>query len=119
MRALIAFLLLSAPALAADMTPFYRMGDPIIFNVTTTATQYPISSPPGATSYRGVNACSADIRIKKVPSMSDQVTRTTGTRFLARTAEVVATSSPVFVSLIAMSAPVGECVFELQYGTGQ
>jgi len=119
MRALLALMLFCGAAQAADTTPFFRMGDPNVFVVTTTAQQYALTPPPGATSYRAVNACSADIRIRKVASMSEAVTRTTGTRYLSRSVETVATSSPAFVSLIAMSAPVGECVFELQYGTGQ
>lgn len=118
MRALLVWLLLSASALAADVTPFYRMGDSKVFVVTATPTQYPITVPPGATSYRGLAACNQDIRIKRVDSLSETVTRTTGIRFRAGLPEVLATSNPTFISLMAMNEPQGECVFEMNYGTG-
>lgn len=102
-------------------TPFVRSGngDPIIFSgVTTTAKQFAISKPADATSYRFVNPCNVDVRIRRVASMSESVTLTTGTRFLARSSETLGTSDPKFVSIIATAAPAGDCAPELQYGRG-
>ncbi|CAO4178896.1 hypothetical protein [Methylorubrum populi] len=100
-------------------TPFVRSGagDPIIFSgVTTTAKQFAITKPTDATSYRFVNPCNVDVRIRKVASLSESVTLTTGTRFLARSSETLGTSEPQFVSIIATAAPAGDCAPELQYG---
>ncbi len=102
-------------------TPFIRSGtgDPIIFDgVTTTAKQFAITKPADATSYRFVNPCNVDIRIRRVGSMQETVTLTTGTRFLARSSETLGTSQPAFVSIIATAAPTTECSPELQYGRG-
>lgn len=102
-------------------TPFIRSGtgDPIIFDgVTTTAKQFQITKPADATSYRFVNPCNVDVRIRRVSSMFESVTLTTGTRFLARSSETLGTSAPQFVSLIATAAPTTECAPELQYGRG-
>lgn len=102
-------------------TPFVRSGngDPIIFTgVTTTAKQFAITKPADATSYRFVNPCNVDVRIRKVASLSESVTLTTGTRFLARSSETLGTSEPQFVSIIATAAPTGDCAPELQYGRG-
>ncbi len=102
-------------------TPFIRSGagDPIVFDgVTTTAKQFAITKPADATSYRFVNPCNVDVRIRRVSSMSESVTLTTGTRFLARSSETLGTSAPQFVSLIATAAPTTECAPELQYGRG-
>lgn len=102
-------------------TPFVRSGsgDPIIFSgITTTAKQFAITKPADATSYRFVNPCNVDVRIRKVASMTESVTQTTGTRFMARSVEVLGSSQPTFVSLIATAAPTGECAPELQYGRG-
>lgn len=102
-------------------TPFIRSGtgDPIIFDgVTTTAKQFAITKPADATSYRFVNPCNVDVRIRKVGSLSESVTLTTGTRFMARSSETLGTSDPKFVSLIATAVPTGECAPELQYGRG-
>lgn len=124
MRAAIALLLLSNAALAADTTPFYRMGDPFILPVSIKPRQYQIDQPPGSTSYRMTNPCTVDIRIKTVGSLTATVTTSTGTLFLARTAEVVASSPPLttprIVSVMAMSDPgAAGCSPELLYGTGQ
>ncbi|KQP61067.1 hypothetical protein [Methylobacterium sp. Leaf108] len=102
-------------------TPFVRSGtgDPIIFDgITTTAKQFAITKPADATSYRFVNPCNVDVRIRKVGSMQESVTLTTGTRFLARSSETLGTSTPAFVSLIATATPTTECNPELQYGRG-
>lgn len=102
-------------------TPFIRSGsgDPIIFDgVTTTAKQFAITKPADATSYRFVNPCNVDVRIRKVASPQESVTLTTGTRFLARSSETLGTSQPTYVSIIATAAPAGECSPELQYGRG-
>ncbi|MDP4024493.1 hypothetical protein Q8W71_17860 [Methylobacterium sp. NEAU 140] len=124
MRALLALLLLAAPALAADTTPFYRMGDPFLMQAGPTAQQYQIAQPPGSTSYRFVNPCNVDIRIKTVATASQVVTASTGTRFLARTAETVASTvaptTPRIVSIMTLGDPGSAgCAGELQYGTGQ
>lgn len=124
MRALLALLALSTAAQAADMTPFFRMRDPHFLAAGTTPTQYVIEQPTGSTSYRLVNPCSVDIRIRTVATVSDTVTPTIGTRFLARTSEVLASSPPymptrtVSVMTVADPGPAG-CTIELQYGTGQ
>lgn len=102
-------------------TPFVRSGngDPIIFDgITATAKQFAITKPADATSYRFVNPCNVDVRIRKVNSMDESVTLRTGTRFMARSIETLGTSEPKFVSLIATAAPTGECAPELQYGRG-
>lgn len=102
-------------------TPFIRSGtgDPIIFDgITTTAKQFAITKPADATSYRLVNPCNVDIRIRRVASLTESVTQTTGTRFLARSSETLGTSGPQFVSLIATAAPSADCSVELQYGRG-
>lgn len=101
--------------------PFVRSGtgDPIIFGgLTTTAKQFEISKPADATAYRFVNPCNVDVRIRKVGSMQESVTPTTGTRFMARSSEVLGTSQPRYVSLITMAAPSADCSVELQYGRG-
>ncbi|MBY0259590.1 hypothetical protein [Methylobacterium sp.] len=102
-------------------TPFVRSGtgDPIIFDgVSTVAKQFAITKPADATSYRFVNPCSVDVRIRKVANMQESVTLTTGTRFMARSVETLGTSQPTYVSIIATAAPTGECAPELQYGRG-
>lgn len=102
-------------------TPFVRSGngDPIIFSgVTTTAKQFAITKPSDATSYRFVNPCNVDVRIRKVSSLSESVTLSTGTRFLARSSETLGTSEPKFVSIIATAPPAADCAPELQYGRG-
>lgn len=102
-------------------TPFVRSGtgDPIIFDgVSTVAKQFAITKPADATSYRFVNPCNVDVRIRKVSSMNESVTLRTGTRFMARSSETLGTSDPSFVSLIATAVPTGECAPELQYGRG-
>lgn len=107
------------PASAADTAPFFRLGDPLFFDIGPEARQFTIKPPMGATSYRMVNPCRVDIRIRKVSSLDEKVTLRSGTRFLARTAEVVATSRPSFVSLITHGDPGSQgCTVELQYGTG-
>lgn len=111
---------MTAPLSVMQM-PFSRSGngDPIIFSgITTTAKQYEISKPADATAYRFVNPCNVDVRIRKVSGMSESVTPTTGTRFMARSSEVLGTSEPRFVSVIAMAPPTGDCSVELQYGRG-
>lgn len=124
MRALLALLALSGAAHAADTTPFFRMRDPHFLAASTTPQQYVIEQPNGSTSYRLVNPCMVDIRIRTVASLSDTVTPTIGTRFLARTSEVLASSPPfmptrtVSVMAVADPGPAG-CTVELQYGTGQ
>lgn len=124
MRSLLALLLLSATAHAADTTPFFRMRDPHFLAAGTVPKQYVIDQPTGSTSYRFVNPCSVDVRIKTVPTTNDTVTPTIGTRFLARTSEVLASSPPftptrtVSVMAVADPGPAG-CTVELQYGTGQ
>ncbi|KQP36689.1 hypothetical protein ASF25_01670 [Methylobacterium sp. Leaf100] len=107
--------------MAVLAAPFIRsgMGDPIIFDgVTATAKQFAITKPADATSYRFVNPCNVDVRIRKVSSMDETVTLRTGTRFMARSSETLGTSEPKFVSLIATAPPTGECAPELQYGRG-
>lgn len=102
-------------------TPFIRSGtgDPIIFDgITTTAKQFAITKPADATSYRIVNPCNVDVRIRRVSSLTESVTQTTGTRILARSSETLGTSAPQFVSLIATAIPTTECAPELQYGRG-
>lgn len=122
--AFLALLLLTSAAQAADTTPFFRMGDPFVLPATQTPQQYTINQPQGSTSYRLINPCTVDIRIKSVASLTSTVTVTTGTRFLARTSEVVASSPPLtvprIVSIMTMGDPgsVG-CAPELLYGTGQ
>lgn len=49
MRALLAFLLLTVSASAADTTPFARMGDPNFLSATTTAQQFQIAQPNNTT----------------------------------------------------------------------
>lgn len=122
--------LLASPAFAqsspppAPMSPqpmpFTRVvPDPIVFDgVTTTPKQFAITKPPGALTYRFANPCDVDVRIKKVGSMTETVTATTGILYLARTVEVIGTSNPTFVSIMAMSPPSKPCAPELLYGAG-
>ncbi|WP_164712288.1 hypothetical protein [Methylobacterium currus] len=125
MRALLALLALCGSAAAADMTPFYRMqSDPYLLPSTTAPAQYPIPQPVGATSYRIVNPCQVDIRLKTVATTSSQVTASTGTRILARTVEVLASSpslsNPRIVSIMTMADPgAAGCTVEFTYGSGQ
>jgi hypothetical protein len=100
--------------------PFIRSSpDPVIFDgVTTTPKQFTVAKPVGATTYRFVNPCDVDVRIRRVGSLSETVTATTGIRYLARTSEVVGTSNPQFVSIMAVTAPSAPCAPELQYGNG-
>lgn len=101
-------------------TPFTRaVSDPIIFpNVTTTPQQFAITKPATAQTYRFANPCDVDVRIKKVDSLTQQVTSTTGILYLARTVEVIGTSQPTFISIMAMSPPSKPCAPELLYGNG-
>lgn len=105
--------------------PFMRSGDPVLLPATTTPKQYAITQPPGTASYRGVNPCAVDVRIKTVPDMSTSITAGTGTRFLARTSETLGstqnpnTGSTRYVSIMALSDPGSAgCTFELGYGNG-
>lgn len=105
--------------------PFMRSGDPNLMTATTTPKQYALVQPVNTTSYRGVNPCNVDIRIKTVPDMSTTVTATTGTRFLARTSETLgSTANPIpgstrYVSIMTLADPGSTpCVFELGYGNG-
>lgn len=94
----------SNPPMVGTM-PFTRSGDPVILPAGTTAQQYQITQPPETTSYRFVNPCGVDVRIRTVLSMSASVTATTDTRFLARTSEMVASmlplTNPRIVSIMA------------------
>lgn len=110
---------MSAP-LNVMTAPFVRSTmDPVIFDsVTTTPKQFAISKPAGATTYRFVNPCDVDVRVRKVGSLSETVTATTGVRYLARTVEVIGTSNPSFVSIMAAKALSEPCAPELQYGNG-
>lgn len=100
--------------------PFVRaVPDPIIFDgVTTTPKQFAIAKPPAATTYRFVNPCDVDVRIKKVGSLTETITATTGILYLARTVEVIGTSNPSFISVMAMAPPSKPCAPELLYGNG-
>jgi hypothetical protein len=103
--------------------PFVRSGDPYFLAAGTAPRQYEVSQPPGTTSYRFVNPCEVDIRIKTVASKTESVTATTGTRFLARSSETLAStvplSNPRIVSIMTVSDPgPAGCVTELQYGNG-
>lgn len=114
----------SANPLQVTTMPFTRSGDPAILAAGPTPQQYQITQPPGTTSYRFVNPCSVDIRIKTVASLSTTITATTGTRFLARTSETVASTpaltNPRIVSIMTVGDPgLGGCAGELQYGNGQ
>jgi hypothetical protein len=124
-RALVVLLALSGAALAADTTPFYPMAmpgakvRPYRMVVTTTATQYPVMIPPGATSFWFTNPCSVDVRLDKAANAGDAVTMDTGRLIMARSAVVMATVSPAYVSVMAMSDPgAAGCIVEMQYGTG-
>lgn len=114
---------------APSQMPFMRLGDPVILPATTTPRQYQIPQPNDpitgqpAVSYRFVNPCSVDVRIRTVSNMTETVTATTGTRFIARTAETLASSpsltTPRTVSIMTMADPGGPgCSAELQYGRG-
>lgn len=105
--------------------PFMRSGDPYLLPAATTAQQYQITQPAKAKSYRFVNPCGVDIRVKSVGTMSATVSATTGTRFLARTIETLgSTPNPLngsmrIVSIMTMGDPgPGGCTAELQYGNG-
>lgn len=102
-------------------TPFSRSGngDPLIFDgITSTPKQFAVNKPADARAYRFVNGCDEDVRVKRVGSMYETVTATTGTRYLARTSEVMGTSNPQFISVMAMREPSEPCTVELQYGNG-
>lgn len=117
----------AVPGTSAGLAPFMRSGDPFIFPAGTTAAQYTISQPSGTTSYRIVDPCNVDIRIKSVPDTNTSVTLTTGTRFLSRTAEAVASvANPLgpsaidrIISIMTTSDPGSAgCSVELSYGNG-
>lgn len=98
---------------------FSNGGDPIIFDgITTTPKQFRVDKPASATSYRIINPCNVDIRARRVESLTQQVTATTGARVMARSAETFGTSSPGFVSIMAVAAPSADCALELNYGNG-
>ena len=123
MRQMLALLFLALccrPAGAADTAPFYPMNQqPYRMAVSTTATQYAVTLPNGASSFRFVNPCNVDVRLGKVPDLNTSIDMATGRLFLARTVEIMATVNPQFVSLIAMSDPgTAGCIVEMQYGTG-
>lgn len=114
------------PGSSAGLAPFIRTGDPFVFPAGTTAQQYDIVQPDKTTSYRLVNPCGVDIRIKSVPNMGTSVTLTTGTRFLARTVETMAsTPNPNvsggdrIISVMTTGDPgAAGCSVELTYGNG-
>ena len=115
----------SAPPapLAPVPMPFIRAGDPALMAAGPTPQQYQLSQPPGSTTYRFVNPCSVDIRIRTVSGMTDTVSPLTGTRFLARTAETLASSPPLTnprtVSVMTLGDPgASGCTVELTYGRG-
>lgn len=121
--ALLIGLFAASAAQAADTTPFSRMGPKWRLPATTTPTQYQIVKPAGASSYRFVNRCGVDVVITTVQSMTETVTDDTGTEFLARTAEILASSDtqtgPRIVSIKTLDPPAGPCVPSMQYGGGQ
>lgn len=131
--------------------PFQRAGDPFIFPATATPTQYVVTQPPGTRSYRAINPClNADIRVKtvaatapvvseataypgvrRVTSAADSVTAATGTRFMGRYGETLAsTFNPLgggqrVISIMIVPVPGSTvdvsgftCPFELGYGMG-
>jgi hypothetical protein len=117
----------SVPGSSAGLAPFMRSGDPFFFDAGTTPAQTTVNQPPNTTSYRLVNPCGVDIRIKSVASMTSTVGPMTGTRFLARTAETMAsTANPLgataidrIISVWAVSDPgAAGCTIELTYGNG-
>lgn len=98
---------------------FANGGDPIIFaGITATPKQFQVDKPASATSYRIINPCNVDIRARRVADLTQQVTLTTGVRVMARSAETFGTSSPGFVSIMAVAAPSADCNLELNYGNG-
>ncbi|KQP53007.1 hypothetical protein [Methylobacterium sp. Leaf106] len=98
---------------------FANGGDPIIFaGITTTPKQFQVDKPASVTSYRIINPCNVDIRARRVADLTQQVTPTTGVRVMARSAETFGTSSPGFVSIMALAAPSADCNLELNYGNG-
>lgn len=117
----------SVPGTSAGLAPFMRSGDPFFFPAGTNPQQYDVQQPANTTSYRLVNPCGVDIRIKSVASMTSTVGPMTGTRFLARTAETMAsTLNPLgassvdrIISVWAVSDPGSAgCTVELTYGNG-
>jgi hypothetical protein len=91
----------SVPGTSAGLAPFMRSGDPFFFPAATTPQQYDVQQPGSTTSYRLVNPCGIDIRIKSVASLTSTVGPMTGTRFLARTAETMAsTANPLGATAI-------------------
>lgn len=118
---------LAVPCGGTPGNPLYVMSMPFVRatqdvnrfeGVSTTAKTFAISRPAGATSYRFVNPCDVDVRIRKVDTAQQVITSSQGTLFLARTSETLGTSDPQFVSLIAMSEPSRPCAPELGYGNG-
>ena len=117
----------SVPGSSAGLAPFMRSGDPFFFAAATSPAQYDVQQPANTTSYRLVNPCGVDIRIKSVVSMTSTVGPMTGTRFLARTAETMAsTANPlgsesidriIYVWAVADPGSAG-CTIELTYGNG-
>lgn len=110
-----------AAPLTVLSTPFSfsNGGDPIIFaGIGTTPKQFQVDKPASATSYRIINPCNVDIRARRVADLTQQVTPTTGVRVMARSAETFGTSSPGFVSIMAVAAPSADCNLELNYGNG-
>jgi hypothetical protein len=114
------------PGSSAGLAPFIRTGDPFVFPAGPQPQQYDIVQPDKTTSYRLVNPCGVDIRIKSVPNMGTGVTLVTGTRFLARTVETMAsTPNPnpaggdriISVMTTGDPGPAG-CSVELTYGNG-
>jgi hypothetical protein len=98
---------------------FSNGGDPIVFDgITTTPKQFVVDKPDSATSYRILNPCNVDIRARRVANLTQQVTPTTGVRIMARSAETFGTSSPGFVSIMAVATPSAECNLDLNYGNG-
>ncbi|EIZ87162.1 hypothetical protein WYO_0199 [Methylobacterium sp. GXF4] len=130
------------------VVPFQRVEKTFSFPVTTTSQTYMITQPAEAESYRGNNACAADIVISSVPATAPvttepvvyngetipnvlRVTSPTGqvnqfedTFYFARTGRALASvpnpmqGSTRYVSIMALFDPGAPCLFRLNYGGG-
>lgn len=119
----------------ADVTPFYRMGEPFRIPVSPTSgtTVVQLAIPKGATSFRIANPNPFSVRLRgltakqKAAGQVLSVDASNGWLFMPGAVEVYGSVQPVELAVIAVDGPMaafdlsqkaGTGIFEMQYGSG-
>ncbi|MGX7706322.1 hypothetical protein [Methylobacterium sp. Gmos1] len=116
---------------ANPQIPFYRIGEPRIFQVgpDTASLQQALTIPDGAMSFRYVNNNPFSVRLRGTPlgMTFQQITPTTGWLWLPGTSAIFTSVMPALISCMSVDGPnasvqaaqkAGVGVIELQYGLG-